>query len=85
VGGSTQLERGESNRNNARPQYVLGFHSAGEGQVAGSIYSTVRDLLVLIFARCIKIEQSIWYVMESIYIIVMILMIYLQNSWKSAK
>jgi hypothetical protein len=46
---------------------ILGFRSAGEGQVAGSVYSTIRDLLMLIFTRCIQIEQSIWYVMELIY------------------
>ena len=64
-------------------QYFLGFCSAGEGPIADSIHSTVRDLLALIFTRCIKIEQSIWYVTESIYVIVAILMIHFQNSLKS--
>lgn len=39
----------KSKRDNARLQYFLGFRSA-EGQIAGSVYSTVRDLLTLILA-----------------------------------
>jgi len=40
----------KSKRDNARHQYFLGFRSAGEGQIAGSVYSAVRVLLMLILA-----------------------------------
>jgi len=47
MGGSTRLEGDKSERDDARLQYFLGFRSAGEGQVEGSVHSAVRDLLVL--------------------------------------
>jgi len=51
-----QLERIKSKGEDARLQRILGFHSTGEGKVAGSVHSAVRGALRLTqsFTRCTK-------------------------------
>ena len=53
------MEGDKSERDGARIRYFLGVHSMREGQVTGSVRSVVRALPILIFARCIKTEQSV--------------------------
>jgi hypothetical protein len=52
------MEGDKSEGDSARIRRFLGVYSTREGQVAGSVHSTVRALRILIFARCIKTEQS---------------------------
>jgi len=77
-----RLERDKPKRDDARLQHFLGFYSAGEGHVTGSIHSVVGDLRKLIFSRCIKTGQSNLYVTALICCTVAILTICFQNAKK---